>query len=419
MNSRERVKATINHIKPDKVPIDLGSTLVTGIQAGIYSRFKKALGIKKGKVKIYDPFQMLAEVEEEVRQRLGIDTYGIQLPGTMFGYKNENWKPFKLFDGTEVLVPDNFNVNALDNGDLLQFPNGDKNVPPSGKMPRGGHYFDILVRQEPIDENKLDPKEWVEQSFSRYNEEDLRFLEKQSKWYHNNTEYALLGNFWGAGFGDIALVQGPNIAYPKGIRHPEEWLISMISRKNYIKEIFHYQYELQMENLKLYQEAVQDRIDVIVMSGTDFGAQNGPMISPEIYRELFKPFHEKMNNWIHSHTHWKTFYHTCGSILAFIDDFIEAGIDILNPVQLSAAHMDPEILKDMYGKKIVFWGGGINTQSTLPFGTPQEVKEEVNHLIKIFSRGGGYIFAPVHNIQGDVPVENLMVMFDEATGKSS
>ena len=419
MNSRERVKATINHIKPDKVPIDLGSTLVTGIQAGIYSRFKKALGLKKGKVKIYDPFQMLAEVEEEVRQRLGVDTYGIQLPETMFGYKNENWKPFKLFDGTEVLVPDNFNVNALDNGDLLQFPNGDKNVPPSGKMPRGGHYFDILVRQEPIDENKLDPKEWVEQSFSRYNEEDIRFLEKQSKWYYHNTEYALLGNFWGAGFGDIALVQGPNIAYPKGIRHPEEWLISMISRKNYIKDIFHYQYELQMENLKLYQEAVQDRIDVIVMSGTDFGAQNGPMISPEIYRELFKPFHEKMNNWIHSHTHWKTFYHTCGSILAFIDDFIEAGIDILNPVQLSAAHMNPEILKELYGKKIVFWGGGINTQNTLPFGTPQEVKEEVNHLIKIFSRDGGYVFAPVHNIQSDVPVENLMVMFDETTGKSS
>src|SRR6056297_324853 len=188
MNSRERVKATINHIKPDKVPIDLGSTLVTGIQAGIYSRFKKALGLKKGKVKIYDPFQMLAEVEEEVRQRLGIDTYGIQLPETMFGYKNENWKPFKLFDGTEVLVPDNFNVNALDNGDLLQFPNGDNNFPPSGKMPRGGHYFDILVRQEPIDENKLDPKEWVEQSFSRYNEENLRFLEEQSKWYYHNTE---------------------------------------------------------------------------------------------------------------------------------------------------------------------------------------------------------------------------------------
>ncbi|HKK82920.1 MAG TPA: uroporphyrinogen decarboxylase family protein [Atribacterota bacterium] len=419
MNSRERVQATINHIKPDKVPIDLGSTLVTGIQAGIYSRFKKALGLKKGKVKIYDPFQMLAEVEEEVRQRLGIDTYGIQLPQTIFGYKNENWKPFKLFDGTEVLVPDNFNVNALDNGDLLQFPNGDNNFPPSGKMPRGGHYFDILVRQEPIDENKLDPKEWVEQSFARYNEEDLRFLEEQSKWYYRNTEYALLGNFWGAGFGDIALVQGPNIAYPKGIRHPEEWLISMISRKNYIKDIFHYQYELQMENLKLYHEAVQNRIDVIVMSGTDFGAQNGPMISPEIYRELFKPFHEKMNNWIHSHTHWKTFYHTCGSILAFIDDFIEAGIDILNPVQLSAAHMNPEILKELYGKKIVFWGGGINTQNTLPFGTPQEVKEEVNHLIKIFSRDGGYVFAPVHNIQSDVPVENLMVMFDETTGKSS
>ncbi len=411
MTSRERIRITINQKEPDKVPLDLGGTPVTGIQPRIYSKLKNSLGIKKGEIKIFDTYQMLAEVEEEVIKALEVDTYGIQFPITLFGYRNERWKPFKMFDGTEVMISHHFEYDVLENGDIVQYPKGDRSSPPSGKMSKDGYYFDAIIRQEPIDESKLDPREWVEQTYSLYAEEDLRNLEETSKWFYENTEYSLIGNFLGAGFGDIGPVPGPHIQHPKGIRDPEEWYLSMIIRKQYIKEIFQYQFELQMKNLKIYREAVEDRIDVIVMSGTDFGAQNGPLISPNLYRELFKPLHKAMNNWVHNNTNWKTFYHTCGSNVALLDDFFEAGIDILNPIQISAAGMDPEFLKRNYGGKFVFWGGGVDTQHTLPFGTPEEVSKEVKKNMQIFGKGGGFVFNPVHNVQDSVPIDNLCAMF--------
>jgi hypothetical protein len=411
MTSRERVRLAINHQAPDRVPLDLGSTLVTGIQAGVYGKLKKALGIEGGAIKVYDPFQMLAEVEDEVKQALGVDTCGIQLPVTLFGYRNENWKPFTMFDGTEVLISGHFEYDLLENGDIVQYPQGNRSAPPSGKMPRDGFYFDAIVRQEPIEEDTLDPKRWVEETYSLYTQEDLRYLEESSTHYYENTDYALVGNFWGAGFGDIAIVPGPAVLNPKGIRDPEEWYVSAVTRKDYIAEIFGYQFELQMKNLQMYREAVGDRIDVITMSGTDFGSQNGPFISPLSYREMFMPLHKRMNDWVHAHTDWKTFFHTCGSIVEFMDDFHEAGVDILNPVQISAEGMDPAFLKKTYGDRFVFWGGGANPQATLAFGTPEEVSREVTRNIEIFGKGGGYVFNNVHNVQATVPVENLTAFF--------
>ena len=412
MTPRERLCKAINHQEADRVPLDLGSTLVTGIQASTYAGLKMALQVEGGQVRVYDPFQMLAEVEDEVKAKLGIDTYGIQLPTTIFGYRNESWKPFTLFDGTEVTISGHFQYDMLPNGDIVQYPKGDRSVPPSGRMPKDGYYFDVIVRQEPIDETSLDPKEWVEQSFGLYTEEELRYLEETSRWHHENTDYALIGNFWGAGFGDIALVPGPHVAHPKGIRDPEEWYVSTMLRKSYVQEIFRLQFELQMKNLQMYRQAVGDRINVIVMSGTDFGAQNGPFISPDAYREMYKPLHREMNAWVHTHTPWKTFFHTCGSLVGLLDDFHEAGVDILNPVQTSAAHMEPEWLKENYGDKFVFWGGGIDAQHTLPFGTPEAVRREVARAIQVFGRGGGFVFNNVHNIQAGVPIENLLAMFE-------
>ena len=419
MTSRERVRLAINHKEADRIPLDLGSTLVTGIQVSIYAKLKKALGISRGVVKVYDPYQMLAEVEDELKQLLAVDTYGIQLPVTVFGYRNEDWKTFKMFDGQEVLISGHFEYDVLEDGDIVQYPKGNRSAPPSGKMPKGGYYFDTIIRQEPIDESRLAPKEWVEQTYSLYTDKDLEYLEKTSKWYYENTDYSLVGNFWGAGFGDIAIVSGPHIPHPKGIRDPEEWYTSMITRKQYIKEIFQYQFELQMKNLKMYREAVQDRIDVVVMSGTDFGAQNGPLISPSLYKEIFKPLHKAMNDWVHKNTNWKTFYHSCGSNVDFLDDFVSAGVDILNPVQISASGMDPNFLKKNYGHKLVFWGGGVDTQRTLPFGTPEEVKEEVENNMLIFGRDGGFVFNTVHNIQATVPVDNLIAMFETMRKKGT
>jgi hypothetical protein len=411
MTSRERVQLTLQHREPDRVPLDLGSSLVTGIQACAYARLKHALDITEGEIRVYEPFQMLAEVEEPVRRALGVDVYGIVLPDTIFGYKNENWKPFRLFDGTEVLVSEHFLYDELPGGDLVQYPQGNRSFPPSGRMPKDGFYFDAIVRQEPIDEARLDPGEWVDQTYGLFGNEQLRFLEEQSRWYFENTDYALFGNFGGGSFGDIAIVVGPHIPFPKGIRDPEEFYISHITRRDYIREIFERTLEVQMKNIEMYRQAVGERIQVIEINGNDFGAQNGPFISPLMYRDLYKPYHKEMNDWVHANTGWKTFFHSCGSNTAFLDDFREAGVDILNPVQISAADMDPSFLKDNYGDDFVFWGGAVDAQHTLPFATAEEVEREVIENIGIFKTGGGYVFNNVHNIQAGVPEENILALF--------
>jgi len=412
MTSRERVRLALKHVRTEKIPHDLGSTLTTGIHVSIYTNLKQALGITDGEVRVSDPFQMLAEVEEPVKRALGVDTVGIQPRMNFFGYPNENWKPFTMPDGTDVMISGHFQYDIMDNGDILQYPRGDRTVPPSGKMPKGGFFFDTIVRQEPIEDDKLDPKEWVEQTYPVFSDEDLRYLDDQSRWYYENTDYSIIGSFWGGGFSDIGVLTGPSIPYPKGIRDPEEWYLSLITRRQYIQDIFNYQFEIQMKNLGLYKQAMANRIDIITMSGTDFGAQHGPFFSPILYREMIKPLQKKMNDWVHTNTNWKVFFHSCGSIVEFLDDFIEIGVDIINPVQISAKGMSPEYLKDNYGDKLIFWGGGVDSQHTLPFGTPDEVRNEVTRNIEIFSKNGGFVFNNVHNIQANVPLNNLLAMFN-------
>lgn len=180
----------------------------------------------------------------------------------------------------------------------------------------------------------------------------------------------------------------------------------------YIKEIFDYQTEIAIKNLSLYQEAVGNKIQAIYVSGTDFGTQNSELTSPKVFRDIYKPYYTRINRWIHDNTNWKTFYHSCGSIVNLLDDFVEMGVDILNPVQCSAKGMNPEFLKNNYGDKLVFWGGGIDTQDTLPFGRPEQVREQTLERLKIFSKEGGYIFNPIHNIQAETPMDNLRAMFD-------
>ena len=411
MNSRERVRKAINHQETDRIPLDLGSTLVTGIQASTYAKLRQALGLKDKLVRIVDPFQILGEVDLEVIEKLGIDTIGLWLPTNVFGFKNENWKPWRLFDGTKVLVPEKFTTKRDDEGNIYLYPQGDNSVPPGAKMPREGYYFDLLVRQEPLNERNLNPEDWANQQYSIFSEETLRYLENKANELYKNTELCIIGEFIDAGFGDISMVPGPAIKNPKGIRDPVRWYTAHIEYPDYIKGIFELQCEIVLKNLKLSYEAVGNKIDVIYVSGTDFGAQNGPFISPDMYREFYQPFHKRINDWIHKNTSWKTFYHSCGSIVAFLDDFVEAGVDILNPVQTSAKDMNPTMLKKKYGDKLVFWGGGVDTQRTLPFGTPEEVRKEVNERCQIFGKGGGFVFNTVHNIQSKVPIENLMAMF--------
>ncbi len=181
---------------------------------------------------------------------------------------------------------------------------------------------------------------------------------------------------------------------------------------DYIKEVYRMQTETVLKNLEIYREAVGERIQIVWLSGTDFGTQNSGFFSKEVFRSLYKPFYQQINDWVHRNTGWKTFYHSCGSVVDYLTDFIEMGVDILNPVQLSAKGMDMHMLKECYGDKLVFWGGGVDTQKTLPFGSPEDIRKEVRERLSVLSENGGYVFNTIHNVVGGTPVDNLIAMFN-------
>jgi len=413
MNSRQRVRKALRHEQPDYVPLDLGASAVTGMHVSAVYLLRQALRLDPPgtPVKVVEPYQMLGEIAPDLMESLGVDVVGLSGPRTMFGFENKDWKPWTLFDGTPVLVPGAFNTEPEPNGDILMYPEGDKSAPPSGRMPKGGYYFDTIVRQEPIDDAKLNPEDNLEE-FGPISDATLEHFARQADQLFRDTDKAILANFGGTAFGDIALVPAPWLKRPKGIRDVEEWYVSTALRFDYVYEVFRRQCEIALANLAKIYQAVGDRVDAVFITGTDFGTQNGPFISCSTYRKLFQPFHRKVNDWVHEHTPWKTFIHSCGSVVDLLPDIIDAGFDILNPVQCSAAGMDPRRLKDRFGDKLTFWGGGVDTQKTLPFGTPEQVRREVQERIVIFGRGGGYVFNTVHNVQANTPQENLVALYE-------
>jgi hypothetical protein len=413
MNSRQRVEAALNHQQPDHVPLDLGATTVTGMQVSSVYKLRQALGLDAPgtPVKVNEPYQMLGEIAPDLQEALGVDVVALSRPATMFGFKNEDWKPWTTFDGTPVLVPGKFNTDPEPNGDILMYPEGDRSVPPSGRMPKGGFYFDSTKRQDPIDDQRLNVEDNLEE-YGPVSDADLQYFAAAARQLRKESERAIVANFGGMAFGDIALVPAPWLKHPKGIRDVEEWYVSTITRFDYIYEVFRRQCEIALKNLAKYYDAVGDRVTAVFMSGTDFGTQHGPFIGPGAYRKLYQPFHRRLNDWVHENTPWKTFIHSCGSIMALLPDMVGAGFDIINPVQCSAAAMDPEVLKAKFGDKVTFWGGGVDTQRTLPFGTPAEIRREVRRRVEIFGRGGGYVFNPVHNVQAGTPIENLLALYE-------
>ena len=413
MNSRERVRLALDHQEPDRIPLDLGASPVTGMHVSTVYALRQALRLDKpgAPVKIIEPYQNLGEIKPDLIQALGIDVVGVSPPGTLFGFKNEGYKPWTGFDGIPVLVPKGYNTEPEPNGDILMYPEGDKSAPPSGRMPEGGWYFDTIVRQPPLDAAALDVQDNLEE-FGFISDKDLEYFRQEIGRLYDDTDKAILANFGGTAFGDISLVPTPWLKRPRGIRDMEEWYISTVTRQDYVRSIYEQQCEVALENLARLYEAVGDRVTAVYMSGTDFGTQRGLFMSPKTYRALYKPFQKRLNDWVHEHTSWKTFMHSCGSVMALIPDFIEAGFDILNPVQWTADDMDPATLKARFGDRVTFWGGGVDTQNTLPFGTPDQVRDQVRECIKTFGPGGGFVFNTIHNVQPQVPVENVLAMYE-------
>ena len=376
----------------------------------VYRLHKELIGDPDYRVKITEPFQMLGHIDDKLKQALELDVVGFDPPNNMFGFKNEGWKPFEMNDGTPVLVPENFNYTVNEKGDTLMYPEGDMSVRHSAVMPKTGFFFDAVNRQKPFKEEDLDVADNCEE-FGLLSDEDVKYFADRATDLYENTDYGIYMTLPGMGFGDIALVPCVSLKDPKGIRDVEEWYISTVTRKNYIYKVFQTQCEFALKNIEKLAKAVGDKVQVVFVSGTDFGMQRGLFISKQAYRDLFKPFHKAVNDKIHELTSWKTFIHSCGAVYELIPDLIEAGFDVLNPVQCSAEGMDPRRLKKEFGKDIVFWGGGVDTQNTLPFGNPDEIYGEVSERIEIFSEGSGYVYNSIHNIQSNVPTENILAIF--------
>ncbi|MGQ9558921.1 MAG: uroporphyrinogen decarboxylase family protein [Candidatus Oleimicrobiaceae bacterium] len=410
MTSRERVRAALGHRSPDKVPVDFGSTGVTGMHVTCVENLREYYGLERRPVKVHEPYQMLGWIDEDLQQVLGIDVEGLYARTTMFGFPNENWREFRLPWGQVVLVSEHFRTTVDKNGDLLIYPEGDTSAPPSGRMPVGGFFFDTIVRQPPLEEARLDPQDNLEE-FVPLSDRDLEHYRAEVGRLSVSPR-AVVASFGGTAFGDIALVPAPFLKYPKGIRDIQEWYISTVTRQDYLHRVFSAQTEVALANLARIHAIVGDLVDVVFVCGTDFGTQSSSFCSVETFRSLYAPYYKQVNDWIHQHTSWKTFKHSCGAVEPFMEAFIEVGFDIINPVQCSAAGMDPEHLKRTYGERIVFWGGGVDTQKTLPFGAPAQVRDQVLRRCEIFARDGGFVFNAVHNVQANTPVQNLVAMFE-------
>lgn len=412
-NSRERLHQTLNHIEPEEVVVDMGATSVSGINANALARLRDALGLDKTRIKINEPLQLLGEIEEDLRQKLHLDCVDVAGDTTIFGFSNEGRKPWVMQSGLEVDIPEEFRTSVDEQGRTFLYPQGDVSAPPCAMMPKGGFFFDNITRgSAELDEDMTSAREDFKDDYGILRDEQLEKLAKKCDNYYRNTDYGIVysGNL--AAIGDFAIVPGPNVKYPAGIRDLPDFMMAHSVCPDYIHEVLDMHVEAGIENAKRIFQACGNKIQVMCVSGTDFGTQNGPFMSLDTFREFYKPRYKRINDWIHENTTWKTFFHSCGAITSFLQDFHECGVDILNPVQLSAKGMDGKELKMKWGDKFVFWGGGVDTQRTLPFESPADVYQEVTERLELFAKGGGYVFNTTHNIQSQTSAENLIAMFE-------
>ncbi|VGO21936.1 uroporphyrinogen decarboxylase family protein [Pontiella sulfatireligans] len=409
MTSREKIQNALNH-QSGPVPIDFGGGPTSGIHVTCVEQLREYYGLEKRPVKVVEPYQMLGLVEDDLREATGVDTVMVCPQKTMFGFDvaplEKSWTtPW----GQEVLVSTDFNVEEI-NGEVLIYPEGDRTAEPSGKMPAGGYFFDTICRQEEIDEDHLNPEDNLEE-FGPVSDEEIAYFRKEVE-EKAKSGRAVFANFGGTALGDIGLVPAPFLKKPKGIRDVSEWYMATLTQQEYVHAIFEKQVEYALGNLEKIHAAVGDAVDAMYLCGTDFGTQSGTFCSPETFKELWLPHYKVMTDWIHTNTAWNVFKHSCGAVESFMEHFIAAGIDIINPVQCSAAGMDARLLKERYGDRLVFWGGGIDTQNVLPFGTPEEVRAQTLERCEIFSENGGFVFNAIHNVQALTPIENLVAMID-------
>jgi uroporphyrinogen decarboxylase len=392
--SRERVLKALHHEETDRIPIDFGSMASTGIMAIAYARLKEHLGITGGQVRVFDVAQQLAEVEREILTRFGVDV--IALEHSLGEPQPGLWKPWRLPDGTACQVPAGVDLRPdEERGGWLICEGGI----PSQRMSASSLYFTQIFH--PLAQ-ATSPAELRQFPRPVISDEELRSLQARAKALHENTDFAIMANFGGS-----ILEAGQSL---RGwAQFMEDLAMGGALTEDLIRGIV----ETQLANLALYLEAVGDYVQIIQF-GDDLGMQDRPQMSRRMYQKCLMPGHQELFQHVHANSDCAVFLHSCGSIYPLIPDLIQAGVDILNPVQTSARDMDPRTLKAEFGDQITFWGGGCDTQHVLPNATPDEVAQHVHERIRTFAPGGGFVFNQIHNIQADVPPENITAMFDAA-----
>lgn len=404
MNSRERVLAAIGHRQPDRIPVDLGSNPSSGISAIAYNHLKKALGITGGHTRVYDVVQQLAQPEPEVLDALGADVLDI---GRTFNTADEDWYDVKLADGSVAQYPVWFRPIRRDDGSFEV----EKNGRVIARMPSGGTFFD--------------------QTFFPYEEEypatyeDLPEAMGMVLWQalpHSPWDHAAEDSFWvdlrqrtlklrRETDKALMVVCGCNLfEWGTFLRRNDNFLMDLIAEPEEAERLLDALMEIHLKGLEKVCKAVGDCCDILRF-GDDLGMTSGLFMPPEIYRNLFKPRHARLNQYVHEHSGMKTFLHSCGSIYRILPDLIEAGYDVINPVQTNCFEMEPARLKEQFGKQVAFWGGGCDTASVLNKATPENVRVHVFERCNLFSPGGGFVFNPIHNILPEVPAENILAAF--------
>jgi uroporphyrinogen decarboxylase len=401
MTSRERVLASVGHREPDHLAVDLGSNPSSGISAVAHANLVRHLGLADQRTRVYDVVQQLAQPSDELLDRLRIDVVDV---GRTFDADDEDWRPVTLPSGVDVEIPAWFQPRRQPDGTWEAFTDEGLRI---AAMPRGAAFFDQTCF--PYLDGYPDDLSDLPQVMPLVLWSGL----VHSPWDHAGDE-----GFWEtlrartlalreASDRALMVVVGCNLfEWGTFLRRLDNFLMDLITDQADVERLLDALLELHFETLDHVIASVGDIVDVLRF-GDDLGMDSGPLMSPATYRAIFKPRHAALNAYVHERSSMKTFLHSCGSLHELLPDIIETGVDILNPVQISAADMEPERLKREFGDAITFWGGGI-----LPRGTPAEVKEHVRHNIEAFAPGGGFVFATAHNMLPDVPPQNIEAMVE-------
>ncbi len=408
MNAREQFLKTINHQQPERIVLDLGATSVTGIHIRALSKLRRHFGLQRKPLRVIDPFQMSGDVDWELIDPVGIDVVGVCCKNNIFGFHNQApFKEWKTPWRQRVMVPMGFHVTSDEKGDILMYPEGDTTFPPAAKMPAAGFAFEAINRQGPVNEEELNADDNLEE-FGLVDEKELEHWRTAVNRAFASGK-AVVATFNGTSLGNPAQIPGMKLRRPKGIRDIKLWQKYVAAKPDFIRKIFDRQSEIAIENMKRIFAVTGDKINAVFLCGTDFGPPEFSY-SPGQFDEIWLPYYKKMNDWIHENTSWKTFKHSGGMNEGYPEKFIEAGFDIINPAPVKESGLDPKKLKEKYGRSLVFWGGGVDTKETLPFGTPGQVREEVLRNSEAYSKNGGFIFSAAHNIPANTPVENIVAM---------